>query len=111
MLLAMLSIMPTVAAAAHPARSLVGRWTAPPLLPPLPSFSDGPYAGNGDLGVTLGGPPQRAVQYVALKSFWTGAFFQKGAQQGEGAQGGQASACSGGGACCLRRPWSGTRRR
>ena len=77
-MLALLSIMPAVAAAnhPHPARSLVGRWTAPPLLPPLPSFSDGPYAGNGDLGVTLGGPPQRAVQYVAMKSFWTGAFFE-----------------------------------
>ena len=32
--------------ARHPAQDLVGRWTAPPLLDPLPSFSDGAFAGN-----------------------------------------------------------------
>eukprot|EP01043_Picozoa_sp_COSAG02_P009241 COSAG02_NODE_311_length_24966_cov_1089.426187_11_plen_195_part_00 len=46
------------APADHPARGQVGRWTAEPALPPLPSFSDGPFAGNGDLGLTWGGPPE-----------------------------------------------------
>ena len=64
--------------AAHPARNLVGEWDAPPRLPPLPSFSDGPFIGNGDLGVTWGGPPERSIQYVSQKSFWTGAFFLGG---------------------------------
>ena len=61
------------AAVDHPARALVGRWTAQPALPPLPSFSDGPFAGNGDLGLTWGGPPERVTQYVCKKDFWTGA--------------------------------------
>jgi alpha-L-fucosidase 2 len=66
----------------HPAQRLFGRWSSPPRLPPTPSFSDGPYAGNGDLGVTIGGPPERVVQYCALKSFWTGAFFESGSSHG-----------------------------
>eukprot|EP01043_Picozoa_sp_COSAG02_P054562 COSAG02_NODE_6197_length_3735_cov_148.018427_2_plen_88_part_00 len=47
-----------VPAPSHPARVQVGRWTAAPALPPLPSFSDGPFAGNGDLGLTWGGSPE-----------------------------------------------------
>jgi hypothetical protein len=59
----------------HPARAQIGRWAAQPSLPPLPSFADGPIAGNGDLGLTWGGPPERVSQYICKKDFWTGAFF------------------------------------
>jgi hypothetical protein len=37
----------TAASIDHPARAQVGRWTAQPALPPLPSFSDGPFAAAG----------------------------------------------------------------
>ena len=69
-----------IAPAVHPVKTaaMVGRWTAPPKLPPLPSFSDGPITGNGDIGLTWGGPPERIVTYIGHKAFWTGAFFLGG---------------------------------
>jgi hypothetical protein len=48
----------------HPASKMVGEWASPPKLPPLPSFSDGPYTGNGDIGLTWGGPPELVTTYV-----------------------------------------------
>ena len=52
------------------ARRYVGRWTAPPTRVPTQKLVDGPILGNGDLGVTLGGPPEALTWYLGMNQFW-----------------------------------------
>ena len=52
------------------ASKYVGQWTAPPTRVPTQKLVDGPIVGNGDMGVTIGGPAEELTFYVGLNQFW-----------------------------------------
>jgi hypothetical protein len=43
---------------------------APPKMVPTPKTPDGALAGNGDIGLTLGGTPDRLQFYIGKNDFW-----------------------------------------
>lgn len=45
---------------------------APPTNVPTKAMPDGPLLGNGDLGVTLAGPPELQSFYIGKNDFWVG---------------------------------------
>lgn len=45
-------------------------FSAPPKRVPTDTVVDGPLMGNGDLGVTLGGPPEALTFYLSKNDFW-----------------------------------------
>ena len=47
-----------------------GSWASPPDRVPTQKLVDGPILGNGDLGIVLGGPPEKLTFYIGLNSFW-----------------------------------------
>ena len=49
----------------------VGIFTHPPRSVPTRGMPDGPLLGNGDVGVTLAGPPEAQVFYIGKNDFWT----------------------------------------
>jgi len=49
----------------------LGVFTQPPRRVPTGGMPDGPLLGNGDVGVTLGGPPEAQVFYLGKNDFWT----------------------------------------
>ena len=46
------------------------RFTAPPKNVPTPKTPDAPLAGNGDIGITMGGKPDRLCFYIGKNDFW-----------------------------------------
>jgi alpha-L-fucosidase 2 len=44
--------------------------TSPPQMVPTPKTPDGALAGNGDIGLTLGGTPDRLTFYIGKNDFW-----------------------------------------
>ena len=46
-------------------------FTAPPKKVPTNMMVDGPILGNGDLGVAMGGAPERQVFHLSKNDFWT----------------------------------------
>ena len=58
------------AAFEHVAKHL-GIFTQPPRGVPTRGMPDGPLLGNGDVGVTLAGPPEARVFYIGKNDFWT----------------------------------------
>ena len=48
-----------------------GVFTQPPRQVPTRGMPDGPLLGNGDVGVTLAGPPEAQVFYIGKNDFWT----------------------------------------
>jgi hypothetical protein len=49
---------------------VVGKYTSPPVLLPSNGLTDAPVIGNGDLGVTIGGPASALRFYVGKADFW-----------------------------------------
>jgi hypothetical protein len=47
-----------------------GVWTAPPKKVPSNALSDAPLLGNGDLGVLIGGPPEKQQFFLSKNDFW-----------------------------------------
>ena len=47
-----------------------GVWTAPPRRVPSNADSDAPLLGNGDLGVLIGGPPEKQQFFISKCDFW-----------------------------------------
>ena len=47
-----------------------GVWTAPPKKVPSNTVSDAPLLGNGDLGVLIGGPPEKQQFFLSKNDFW-----------------------------------------
>jgi alpha-L-fucosidase 2 len=45
-------------------------WDAPPKRTPANHSVDGPLLGNGDMGVCLGGPPEKLRFYLSKNDFW-----------------------------------------
>ncbi len=45
-------------------------WTSPPSRIPADHSVDGPLMGNGDIGVTLAGPPEALRFYLSKNDFW-----------------------------------------
>lgn len=45
-------------------------FTQPPKLVPTPKTPDAPLAGNGDIGLTLGGTPDQLCFYLGKNDFW-----------------------------------------
>lgn len=45
-------------------------FTAPPRNVPTPKMPDGPLAGNGDIGLTMGGSPDHLTFYLGKNDFW-----------------------------------------
>ena len=54
-----------------PVQRHVGRWAAPPRRVPTAMMFDSPIVGNGDAGITFGGPPNATTFYAASNSFWS----------------------------------------
>lgn len=48
-----------------------GLFTHPPRQVPTRGMPDGPLLGNGDVGVTLAGPPEAQAFYLGKNDFWT----------------------------------------
>ena len=44
--------------------------TSPPQHVPTPKTPDGALAGNGDIGLTLGGAPDKLTFYLGKNDFW-----------------------------------------
>src|SRR5436190_8440517 len=44
--------------------------TSPPKIVPTPKTPDGALAGNGDIGLVLGGTPDQLTFYVGKNDFW-----------------------------------------
>ena len=44
--------------------------TSPPKMVPTPKTPDGALAGNGDIGLTLGGTPDQLTFYIGKNDFW-----------------------------------------
>ena len=59
------------AAAPLPVQRHVGTWSAPPARIPTAMMFDSPIVGNGDVGVTFGGPPSMTTFYASSNSFWS----------------------------------------
>lgn len=45
-------------------------FTSPPVKVPTAKTPDGPLAGNGDIGLTLGGKPDKLLFYLGKNDFW-----------------------------------------
>ncbi len=54
-----------------PVQRHVGRWSAPPHRIPTARMFDSPIVGNGDAGITFGGPPSQTTFYASSNSFWS----------------------------------------
>lgn len=52
------------------AGSYNAKFTAPPRLVPTAKVPDAPLAGNGDIGLTLGGTPDQLTFYLGKNDFW-----------------------------------------
>lgn len=61
----------TAAATMLPVQRHVGRWSAPPHRVPSAMMFDSPIVGNGDVGITFGGPPEHTTFYGSSNSFWS----------------------------------------
>ena len=44
--------------------------TSAPKMVPTPKTPDGALAGNGDIGLTLGGTPEKLTFYIGKNDFW-----------------------------------------
>ncbi|MGM9700107.1 MAG: hypothetical protein ACI3YX_01625 [Prevotella sp.] len=47
-----------------------GVWSAPPTRMPSNRVPDGAICGNGDIGVAIGGTPDKQVFYFSKTDFW-----------------------------------------
>lgn len=47
-----------------------GEWTSPPLKTPTNKVPDGAVCGNGDIGMVLGGTPEKQIFYFSKNDFW-----------------------------------------
>lgn len=60
--------------AADDAKTIVSRhegvWTAPPRRVPSGAVSDAPLLGNGDIGVLIGGAPEKQQFFISKCDFW-----------------------------------------
>jgi len=65
---------PAQSSAPDNAKNIVSRyegvWTAPPRRVPSNAVSDGPLLGNGDIGVLVGGAPDRQQFWISKCDFW-----------------------------------------
>ena len=59
------------ASAPLPVQRHAGTWSAPPARIPTAFMFDSPIVGNGDAGVTFGGPPSLTTFYASSNSFWS----------------------------------------
>jgi len=50
-----------------------GVWTVPPKKVPTNGNTDAPMLGNGDIGVLMGGAPEKQTFYISTCDFWPSA--------------------------------------